>query len=140
MDQPQGDTDQFVLGRDQVPRKGLLELREPASRKQRHIAIDLRDQRLLRRHREDLALRQTQHVRTRTDLFLPAIVAVLNEAGIPDSDLFIVFALGIHRKQTEAERIEIIGEALHRRIRNFDHDCHDDAGLVTLGQTSFGPI
>jgi lactate racemase len=75
---------------------------------------------------------------TRTDLFLPAIVSVLNEAGIPDADIFIVFALGIHRKQTEAERIEIIGADLHRRIRNFDHDCWDESGLVTLGATSFG--
>ena len=75
---------------------------------------------------------------TRTDLFLPMIVAVLNASGIPDSDIFIVFALGIHRRQTDAERIEIIGEELHGRIRNFDHDCHDEAGLVTLGTTSFG--
>lgn len=75
---------------------------------------------------------------TRTDLFLPPVVAVLNAAGIPDCDIFIVFALGIHRPQTEAERVEIIGENLHRRIRNFDHDCWDDAGLVTLGRTSFG--
>ncbi len=75
---------------------------------------------------------------TRTDLFLPPVVRVLNEAGIPDSDIFIVFALGIHRPQTEAERIEIIGEELHRRIRNFDHDCYDEANLVTLGTTSFG--
>ena len=75
---------------------------------------------------------------TRTDLFLPAIIEVLNASGIPDSGIFIVFALGIHRPQTEAERIEIIGAGLHRRIRNFDHDCHNDAGLVTLGTTSFG--
>ncbi len=75
---------------------------------------------------------------TRTDLFLPAVIAVLNQAGIPDRDIFIVFALGIHRKQTDAERIEIIGEELHRRIRNFDHDCWDDSALVTLGRTSFG--
>jgi lactate racemase len=75
---------------------------------------------------------------TRTDLFLPAIVRTLNAVGVPDADMFIVFALGIHRPQTEAERIEIIGEELHHRIRNFDHDCHDEAGLITLGETSFG--
>jgi nickel-dependent lactate racemase len=75
---------------------------------------------------------------TRTDLFLPPVVQTLNEAGIPDHDIFIVFALGIHRPQTEAERIEIIGADLHRRIRNFDHNCHDDDSLVTVGVTSFG--
>lgn len=77
---------------------------------------------------------------TRTDLFLPPIIRTLNEAGIPDRDIFIVFALGIHRPQTEAERIEIIGEDLHRRIRNFDHDCFDESNLVTLGTTSFGNV
>ena len=36
---------------------------------------------------------------TRTDLMLPPIVDTLNAAGIPDRDIFIVFALGIHRRR-----------------------------------------
>lgn len=75
---------------------------------------------------------------TRTDLVLPPIVDTLNRAGIPDRDLFIVFALGIHREQTEDERRQIIGAELFHRIRNFDHLCRDDAQLVTVGATSFG--
>jgi len=75
---------------------------------------------------------------TRTDLMLPPIVETLNCAGIPDRDIFIVFALGIHRPQTDAERRQIIGEALYARIRCFDHIATGDAALVEIGVTRFG--
>jgi nickel-dependent lactate racemase len=75
---------------------------------------------------------------TRTDLMLPPIVGVLNAAGIPDRDIFIVFALGIHRPQTDDERRLIVGEEIHSRIRCFDHIATDDSALVEIGTTSFG--
>ena len=77
---------------------------------------------------------------TRTDLLLPPVIDTLNRAGVPDRDIFIVFALGIHRAQTEAERRAIVGDEIFRRIRSFDHDCRDEANLVTLGTTSFGNV
>ena len=49
-----------------------------------------------------------------------------------------MFALGIHRPQTDEERRLIIGEEMHSRIRCFDHIAADDAGLVEIGTTSFG--
>lgn len=75
---------------------------------------------------------------TRTDLILPPILEVLNAAGIPDRDIFIVFALGIHRAQTEEEQRLIVGDAIYSRIRCFDHISTDDASLVEIGTTSFG--
>ena len=75
---------------------------------------------------------------TRTDLMLPPIVDTLNAAGVPDRDIFIVFALGIHRRQTDDERRLILGSAMYARIRSFDHIATDDAGLVEIGTTSFG--
>jgi nickel-dependent lactate racemase len=74
----------------------------------------------------------------RSDLMLPPIVNTLNEAGVPDSDIFIVFALGIHRQQTDEERRNIVGDEIYRRIRMFDHIATDDANLVPIGTTSFG--
>jgi nickel-dependent lactate racemase len=74
----------------------------------------------------------------RTDLMLPPIVNILNAAGIPDSDIFIVFALGIHREQTEAERREIVGKEIYGRFRMFDHIASHAANLVYIGTTSFG--
>ena len=75
---------------------------------------------------------------SRADLLLPPIVDTLNSAGIADSDIFIVFALGIHRRQTDEERRLIVGDAIYRRIRCFDHISTDDANLVEIGTTSFG--
>ena len=77
---------------------------------------------------------------TRTDLLLPPIIRTLNDAGIPDSDIFIVFALGIHRRQTEDECRLILGEEIYGRIRSFDHISTDDANLVAIGTTSFGNL
>ncbi len=75
---------------------------------------------------------------SRADLLLPPIVDTLNAAGIPDRDIFIVFALGIHRPQTDDERRLIVGDAIYRRIRSVDHISTDDANLVEIGTTSFG--
>jgi nickel-dependent lactate racemase len=74
----------------------------------------------------------------RADLLLPPLIDVLNRAGVPDADIFIVFALGIHRRQTDEERRLIVGEEIFRRIRSFDHIATDDASLVEIGTTSFG--
>jgi lactate racemase len=75
---------------------------------------------------------------TRTDLMLPPIVTALNACGVPDGDIFIVFALGIHRRQTDEERRGILGAEIYSRIRSFDHIATDDANLVEIGTTSFG--
>src|SRR5215472_17352918 len=75
---------------------------------------------------------------TRTDLILPPIVNTLNAAGIPDRHMFIVFALGIHRRQTDDERRLILGDEMFSRIRSVDHISTDEANLVTIGTTSFG--
>ena len=74
----------------------------------------------------------------RADLLLPPLVDTLNAAGVPDDDIFIVFALGIHRRQTDDERRLIAGDAIFRRIRSFDHISTDDDSLVEIGTTSFG--
>jgi len=75
---------------------------------------------------------------TRTDLLLPPIVNTLNAAGIPDADIFIVFALGIHRLQTDDERRVIVGDEIFNRLRMFDHVATDDHAMVEVGTTSFG--
>jgi nickel-dependent lactate racemase len=75
---------------------------------------------------------------TRTDLLLPPIVQTLNAAGVPDRDIFIVFALGIHRRQNDDERRLIVGDEIFGRIRCFDHISTDDANLIEIGVTSFG--
>lgn len=74
---------------------------------------------------------------TGSEIYLPLVVARLNAAGIRDRDIEIVIALGIHRKQTEAEHRRIVGE-LYGRIRVTDHDCDAPGALVYLGETARG--
>ena len=74
---------------------------------------------------------------TGSDSYLPLLVARLNQAGVRDRDIEIVIALGIHRKQTEAEHRRIVGE-LYGRIRVSDHECDAPGALVYLGDTARG--
>ncbi|NOQ41697.1 MAG: nickel-dependent lactate racemase [Desulfuromusa sp.] len=71
------------------------------------------------------------------EIFLPILITQLNEIGIPDSDIEIIVALGIHRKQTEEEHRKILG-SLYGRIAVHDHECDDPVELVDLGMTDSG--
>jgi len=73
-----------------------------------------------------------------SEVFLPVLIDELNSAGIPDGDIFIVFALGIHRRQSPEEQAGIVGEEIANRIALYDHDCYDRDNLVNLGRTSRG--
>lgn len=58
--------------------------------------------------------------------------------GSPPSDITIIFATGIHRKVTEAEKAEILTPFIAQRIKTLDHDPRDLAKLIRLGETSGG--
>lgn len=74
---------------------------------------------------------------TGSEIYLPLLVERLNRLGIPDRNIEILIALGIHRKQSEHEHERIAGP-LHGRIRVIDHDCDDPGQLVVAGRTSAG--
>jgi nickel-dependent lactate racemase len=74
---------------------------------------------------------------TGSEIYLPILVEELNLCGIPDHDIEIIIALGIHRKQSAEEHRKILG-ALYGRITVHDHECDDPEQLVDLGQTSSG--
>jgi len=93
------------------------------------------------RPRETVAILVNDVTRlARTDLMLPPLVATLNQAGVRDEDILVVYALGNHRPQTEAERRRLIGEGMFQRLRTLEHDARDEANLVTVGRTSFGNV
>jgi len=71
-------------------------------------------------------------------VFLPILVDYLNAAGIKDEQIVILFSLGTHRQQTEAEKKQIVGEDLYRRIKLVDHNCDDSEHLEFYGETSRG--
>ncbi len=69
---------------------------------------------------------------------MPILVNQLNELGVPDSNIFIVFATGTHPLHTREKQEKIVGKEVASRIKMFDHDCKDESNLVLLGRTSRG--
>ncbi len=80
--------------------------------------------------------------RTRTakvDIALPIIIGELNNAGVPDERITVVFACGTHRLHTPEEQKKVIGPFVAQKsVRLLDHDCRDSSELVELGTTSRG--
>ena len=68
--------------------------------------------------------------------YLPILVDRLNKCGIADEDIIIVSACGTHRRQTDAEHKELLGEDLFKRLKIVDHQCDDKEHLVYMGETS----
>lgn len=66
---------------------------------------------------------------------LPSVISRLNRAGVPDSDICIVFALGSHRCHTEEEKRSLAGEEIYSRIHCEDSNPDD---CVSFGVTSAG--
>lgn len=68
-------------------------------------------------------------------LILPALLEELEEAGCRLEDVTVVFALGCHRKQTEAEMRKLVGDAVYERVRCIDGNVDD---VVHMGTTRSG--
>jgi nickel-dependent lactate racemase len=75
---------------------------------------------------------------TPNDRILPIIIEELRRAGIAAEDIFLLNGLGTHRRQTEAELRAMLGDQIVDNYRCLQHDCHDDANLISLGETSLG--
>jgi nickel-dependent lactate racemase len=70
-----------------------------------------------------------------SDKLLPPVLAELNAAGVPDADISVVVALGLHRAQTPAELEQMLGAEACGRVRVLNHDPEQ---VVRLGATSRG--
>ena len=68
--------------------------------------------------------------------YLPILVDRLNKCGIEDEDIIVVSACGTHRRQTDEEHKELLGEDLFKRLKIVDHQCGDKENLVYMGETS----
>ncbi len=66
---------------------------------------------------------------------LPSVLRELNTAGIPDSDITVIFALGSHRHQTEEESRQLVGDEVYDRVRCIDSDPDD---CILTGTSSNG--
>ncbi len=70
------------------------------------------------------------------ELILPPLIKELNSAGIPDQEISLVIATGIHRAHTEEDNLAIFGPDICRKYRIINHDCDND--LKSLGFLSNG--
>jgi nickel-dependent lactate racemase len=58
--------------------------------------------------------------------------------GVMPHDIRVIFATGIHRKVTEAEKRELLTPFIAQRIKTLDHQPRDLMQITKLGQTSNG--
>jgi nickel-dependent lactate racemase len=70
-----------------------------------------------------------------TRRLLPPVLDELTKAGVPDSDVTIVIALGLHRAMDEDELEAAVGPDVYRRVRVINHDPEQ---VSRIGVTSFG--
>lgn len=69
---------------------------------------------------------------------LPVLLAELEAVGVRREDITLLNALGTHRPQTPSELRAMLGDFIVDHYSCRQHDAFDDAGLVSLGETSFG--
>jgi len=74
----------------------------------------------------------------RSDVFMPILLDELNAVGVPDTNMRIVFSLGVHRAMTEAEMTAEVGPAVAARVKMHNPDCFDDSQHTFFGTTSRG--
>ncbi len=72
----------------------------------------------------------TRAVPNRT--FLPAILAQLENAGVPRKNISIIVGTGMHRPSTKEEHIRLVGRDIYDSCRVVDHDARDTGGLVRV--------
>jgi nickel-dependent lactate racemase len=70
-----------------------------------------------------------------SERLLPPIMDELTAAGVRDVDVTVIFGLGSHRKQTDAERERLVGSEMTARLRCIDSDPNQ---TVFIGRTSRG--
>jgi nickel-dependent lactate racemase len=70
-----------------------------------------------------------------SDRLLPPILDELGTAGVPDDNVQVILALGLHRPMTAAEMEASVGAEVYRRVQVMNHDPDD---TVRLGITTAG--
>jgi nickel-dependent lactate racemase len=75
---------------------------------------------------------------TPVDRLLPPLVKRLNAAGVPDSAITVLMALGTHRYMTQPEMVQKVGSEMYGRLKVVNHLWQDPSQLIDLGVTPTG--
>jgi nickel-dependent lactate racemase len=76
--------------------------------------------------------------RTASGQIVNLLVRRLIAGGTMPFDISIIFATGIHRQVTDAEKRELLTPFIAQRIKTLDHNARDLAQLVNFGETGGG--
>jgi len=71
-------------------------------------------------------------------VFMPILLDELNSVGIPDRDIFIIFALGAHHELTEPEMVQLVGPKVSNRVQMYNSIAKDSSQFKSVGRTSRG--
>ena len=69
---------------------------------------------------------------------IPLVARELQSAGIPESNIRILVALGTHRPMSEEERLKRFGKSICGRFEIINHDWKNPDALVSIGKTASG--
>ncbi|MEM3577990.1 MAG: nickel-dependent lactate racemase [Candidatus Bathyarchaeia archaeon] len=67
-------------------------------------------------------------------LMVPPLLDELNAAGVKNENITIIFGCGTHRAVTPEEAVQLLGEAVIKRVKAISHDCRAK-DLVYVGTT-----
>jgi nickel-dependent lactate racemase len=70
-------------------------------------------------------------------LMIPPLLDELNQAGVKDEDVTVIFGCGTHRPVNPEEKEKLIGKDVLERVQTISHD-HKAEDQVFLGNTSHG--
>jgi nickel-dependent lactate racemase len=73
-----------------------------------------------------------------SQVFLPVLLDELNSAGVPDKDIFIIFALGAHHELNEPEMDQLVGPEVAHRVKMYNSIARDPEQFKYVGRTSRG--
>jgi len=75
---------------------------------------------------------------TPADRMIPVLLDEMNAAGVRDSQMTVIIALGTHRFMTQEEILQKFGEEVVKRVAVKNHDYKNEAELIDLGITPNG--
>ena len=118
--------------------KDIKEIEDPANEVKRALANPISCKKLkeLVSSQDKVAILASDVSRPApSSLLLPPILNELNQAGINNDQITIIFGLGVHRKQTEEEKKGLVGEEIYNQVKCIDHNIEN---CVKIGTTKRG--
>jgi nickel-dependent lactate racemase len=85
-------------------------------------------------HRVAIVVDDSTRPAPATRLMVSALLDELNQAGIKNENVTIIFACGIHRAVTQEETARILGEEIVNKIKTVSHDAKGQ-DLAQMGTT-----